>query len=161
MMRRREFLLVSGAAAVAGLPAGCAALRKQSTGEGLAAERVPLACCGLDCGKCEVLQATLKGDREAKAKLASSKVLADAARTWWGRESLAAEDMTCFGCQSEREPLFLSCRGCPIRKCCKGRGLANCGRCAEWQTCGKLARHFKENPQAKENLLRVEARRQI
>jgi len=154
-MRRREFLLASGASAMAGLPAGCAALRKQSTGEGDAAERVPLACCGLDCGKCEVLQATLKGDREAKARLAASQVWADAARKHWGKESLAAEDMTCHGCQSEREPLFLSCRACPIRKCCKGRGLANCGKCAEWQTCAKLARHFKENPEAKENLERV------
>jgi len=156
-MRRREFLLASATAAMAGLPAGCAALRKQSTGGPHAAERVPLACCGLDCGKCEVLQATLKGDRELMAKLASSTVWSGAARKHWDRESLAAEDMTCFGCQSERQPLFLSCRGCPIRKCCKGRGLANCGECAEWRTCEKLARHFKENPQARENLRRIAA----
>lgn len=148
MMRRREFLMSSGVAAMAGLPAGCVAPKMRNTGS------IPLACCGLDCAKCEVLQATLKGDPEAKAKLASSKPWADAARKWWGRESLAAEDMTCYGCQSERQPLFLSCRGCPIRKCCKGRGLANCGKCVEWQTCAKLARHFKENPQARENLLR-------
>jgi hypothetical protein len=145
-MDRREFLSASAAAAMAGLPAGCAALRKHD------GERVPLACCGLDCGECEVLQATLKGDREAKARLAASKPWADAARKWWGRESLSAEDMTCYGCQSERQPLFLSCRACPIRKCCKGRGLANCGHCAEWQTCGKLARHFRDNPRARKNL---------
>ncbi|MBM4040838.1 MAG: DUF3795 domain-containing protein [Planctomycetes bacterium] len=153
-MDRRKFLLASAAAAMAGLPAGCAALRKHGAG------RMPLACCGLDCGKCEVLQATLKGDREAKARLASSKVWADAARQHWGKQSLAAEDMTCYGCQSDRGPLFLSCRACPIRKCCKGRGLANCGKCVEWRTCAKLARHFKENPEARENLLGMEAKRE-
>jgi hypothetical protein len=112
-----------------------------------------LASCGLDCSTCTVYQATLAGDREAQARcIAEWQATAD---EHWGGVKLRPEDMVCRGCTSEAEPVFISCRRCPIRGCCRSKGFKTCAECAEWSTCGRLSGLLADVPAARENLQRL------
>jgi hypothetical protein len=60
------------------------------------------------------------------------------------------EQINCAGCNGGGV-LFHYPTVCEIRACVKGRGLANCGACADY-ACEKLQGFFQMAPQAKVNL---------
>ena len=81
-----------------------------------------IACCGLDCGKCDARRATLTDDsalREKTAKLWSQM----------NGVEITPEMINCVGCRVDgvKSPYcdFL----CPIRQCALGRGYATCAGC--------------------------------
>jgi hypothetical protein len=107
-----------------------------------------LGCCGLNCEECPVFIATLKNDKELKAKSAKewSTIYAD-----YLVKSLEPEDINCEGCHSENA--FVGCKTCEIKKCCGEKGFRTCASCNEYSSCGMLNGFFAfPHQQAKENL---------
>jgi hypothetical protein len=110
-----------------------------------------IAYCGLDCGQCPALEATLKDDDAERARVAQM----------WSKEfgaDLKAEDINCAGCLSTTEPLFNHCRVCEIRQCGLDRQVINCAHCDEYG-CEKLTKFHGMAPEAKKNLERIRADR--
>ncbi len=114
-----------------------------------------LAYCGVDCAACEVFQATANGDRERQARCAAEWT--PVAIQHWGMAELKAEDMVCRGCRNDTGPLFLGCRKCPIRACCREHGFRTCAECREWTACERLAGLLADVPAARETLTRLSA----
>lgn len=104
-----------------------------------------IACCGLDCEKCDARLATVNDDnalREKTAKLWSEL----------NGVPITAEMINCMGCRADgvKTPF---CDGmCEIRKCVNSRGYDTCGECAELETCETVAMIVKNNPDALNNL---------
>ena len=104
-----------------------------------------IACCGLDCGKCEARAATLNNDDALRAKVA---------RKWseLNGVEITPEMINCVGCRADgvKTPYCESL--CPIRQCALGTQVETCGSCAEMETCGKLAPIVSTNDEARRNL---------
>ena len=83
------------------------------------------ALCGLYCGVCRQQQATREDDRKTLGRLA--KIYA---RRLPELAPLAAEDLLCDGCLSERRSKF--CRRCAIRECVLERGYVGCHECEQF-----------------------------
>jgi len=107
-----------------------------------------IACCGLDCSRCEGYLATQKNDddqRIAVAKAWSARYNAD----------IKPEHINCDGCRSEGEKFFHT-DNCEIRKCCMERNIGNCAVCDEY-VCDKLDKFLEVAPEAKTALDRLRA----
>lgn len=99
-----------------------------------------IACCGLDCSKCEAYIATKTNDDNKRVEVARN----------WSTEfsaDIKPEDINCYGCCSEGQK-FSHCNVCEIRKCCMGKEVANCAVC-DMYTCDKLENFFKIAPDAR------------
>ncbi len=110
-----------------------------------------LGYCGLNCETCLILVAKKNNDNELRIKTAREFF------TLYGGSStgrpIKPEDINCDGCQSE-DDLFIGCRSCRIRKCCRERGFDTCANCAEYPVC-QVLNDFLAHPahqQAKDNL---------
>ena len=151
-MERRRFLGCVGCAGAAAM-AGCAMIQR---GEGEAVPRPKdLAYCGVDCTKCDVRKATRDDDEEARKR--ALKLWEKTAQEHWGMKTLDPAILKCQGCRAEGEAIFKGCRHCPIRRCCRKRGLASCGLCPEWRACERLVELFADAPEARGNLARIAA----
>jgi hypothetical protein len=84
-----------------------------------------MAPCGLYCGVCGVLYATLDNNVKFKERL-----LGVYKGGLPGGESLSIEDIRCRGCLSE-EP-FVYCTRCAIKDCTRDKGYAGCHECEEF-----------------------------
>jgi hypothetical protein len=103
-----------------------------------------IAYCGLACHECGAFVATRENDDQKRAEVARQ----------WSRmfkADIKPENINCKGCLSREEPLFSHCKICEIRSCGMGKGIANCGACADYP-CPKLDFIFKGVPAAKERL---------
>jgi hypothetical protein len=104
-----------------------------------------IACCGLDCEKCDARIATINNDdalREATA------------RKWAGMNNapeITADMITCLGCRTEGIKSGW-CSMCEIRSCALGKGFETCGGCAELDSCRKVAPVLENDPEARNNL---------
>ena len=108
-----------------------------------------IAYCGLDCGQCPALGATLKDDDAERARVAEM----------WSKEfgaDLKPDDINCDGCLADSDRLFSHCRVCEIRACSRERGLINCAVCDDYG-CEKLTKFHDMVPEARENLDRIRA----
>ena len=114
-----------------------------------------VAYCGVDCTSCDVRKATIGNDKAALER--AHKLWTKTAQEHWGMKTLDPAILKCKGCRSEGQDIFKGCRHCPIRRCCRKRGLASCAQCAEWESCGKLKGLFADEPRARENLARIAA----
>ncbi len=104
-----------------------------------------IACCGLDCEKCDARIATLNDDnalREATARKWSEMN---------NSPEITPETINCEGCRTEGVK-FGFCSMCEIRSCAAGRGFATCGECAELESCPKIAPILENDPGARCNL---------
>lgn len=102
-----------------------------------------LAYCGIDCGACPALIATRTNDDALRRKIAAE----------WSQSfghDLKPEQINCTGCTSEGAHINY-CAMCEIRKCARGRQLANCALCADYG-CATLAGFLKNAPEAKARL---------
>ncbi len=84
-----------------------------------------IAPCGLYCGVCAILYATLDNNRKFKERL-----LGVYKGTLPESENLSAEDIHCRGCLSV-EP-FLFCNQCAIRDCTAKKGYTGCHECKDF-----------------------------
>lgn len=104
-----------------------------------------IACCGLDCEKCEARLATLNDDNRLREKVAKE----------WGEMNqmeFQPEWINCMGCRTERCKTFYCSDVCKIRKCVLQKGYNTCGDCCEMQTCSILGELATNAPEVYENL---------
>ena len=104
-----------------------------------------IACCGLDCEKCDARIATINRDdalREKTAKL----------WTELNHAEIPAEILYCSGCRTEGVKFPYCDSMCPIRQCALKKQIGTCGDCPELETCGKIAPIFSSHAEARENL---------
>ena len=102
-----------------------------------------IAYCGLDCSKCLAFNATQAND---------DKLREDCARRWtrmFKHEILPAQ-INCDGCKVEGRHFF-HCEVCGIRACASGRGLDNCGHCADFG-CEKIEGLMQMDPNIRKAL---------
>ncbi len=103
-----------------------------------------LAICGLDCATCDARLATVNDD-EALRKATAEK---------WAKEfgfPCTPEMIACTGCTEEGAKIG-HCAECAMRLCAMDRSLANCGACAEYETCKKIGDFIAQVPDAKTRL---------
>ena len=106
-----------------------------------------IACCGLDCEKCDARLATVNDDDALRRKTAElwSKL---------NNAEITPEMINCTGCRTDGVKTPFCSDFCAIRKCALGKGLNTCADCTELQGCGTLAMITADNEQALNNLLR-------
>ena len=115
----------------------------------MAKTREELSYCGCDCEECNIYRAMVYGE---ELKPETIQRWQEDARKYWGVESLKPEQLNCRGCRDESEDKFSGFKLCPIRCCCKNRGLSSCGLCPERKTC-----ELHDVPKGRENLERIAA----
>lgn len=106
-----------------------------------------IAYCGIVCTDCSAYVATQAHDQAALERVAAQ---------WqeeYGLADITAESAICDGCLGSDGRRCYYCAACEIRACGTGRGVANCGHCADY-VCGKLDRFFGLgfDPQARTRL---------
>lgn len=101
-----------------------------------------IAYCGIDCSECPAYLATQSGDIKTIRKVAKE----------WSSDSMTfePEEIRCEGCNQDGI-VFIWCRECPIRSCCRGKGYENCAYCEDYD-CDNLKMTFEKTPSAKKRL---------
>lgn len=104
-----------------------------------------LSYCGLDCNGCDGYIATKNDDAALRAEIAAK----------WSKDfghAIAPEDIHCVGCPEDGRHIAYCESMCEIRKCARGRAVATCAACADFESCAHLQGFFKMAPHAKANL---------
>lgn len=103
-----------------------------------------ISYCGIDCEHCDAYVATRTCDNGLKARVAHqwSKI--------YGRE-ITPEEVSCGGCTCVGTHGIYCDTMCRVKPCCREKGLAHCGRCAEFP-CEKLKEIFAYYPGAEDRL---------
>jgi hypothetical protein len=104
-----------------------------------------IACCGLDCEKCEARLATINNDDTLRKKVA---------KEWseLNKVEITPQMINCTGCRIEGAKTPFCQSLCPIRKCVNSKGYETCGNCSEMEHCDKLSMVTSNNKQALSNL---------
>lgn len=104
-----------------------------------------IACCGLDCEKCEARLASINNDDSLREKVA---------REWseLNKVEITPQMINCTGCRIEGAKTPFCQSLCPIRKCVSSKGYETCGNCSEMEHCDKLSMVTSNNKQALCNL---------
>lgn len=105
-----------------------------------------IACCGLDCERCDARIATLNDDEALRE---------ETARRWSEMNhvpEITADTIRCTGCRTEGAK-FAYCGMCAIRRCASARGYETCGSCPELEHCPTVGAVHSHTPEAKANLL--------
>lgn len=104
--------------------------------------REELGYCGCDCEECNIYRSMLYRE-ELKPEIV--KRWQEDAKKYWGIESLDPKQLNCKGCRNESGDTFIGWKLCPVKNCCKKRGLSSCGICPEFQTCEWLEPDGRKN----------------
>ena len=105
-----------------------------------------IACCGIDCEKCDARIATLSNNHALRE---------ETAKKWsvmYHSPDITAESINCVGCRVDGVKIA-HCNDCEIRTCAVAKGFQTCGDCKELETCQKVSFVLQNVPGAKENLL--------
>ena len=104
-----------------------------------------IACCGLDCRKCDAYIATMNNDDNLRKKTADlwSK-LNDA--------KITPEMINCTGCRMDGVKTPFCDSMCQIRQCTMTKMLPTCGSCTSIESCEKLSMITDTNKDALNNL---------
>lgn len=104
-----------------------------------------IACCGLDCEKCDAYIATLNNDNKLREKTANlwSKL---------NKTEITPEMINCTGCRTAGAKTFFCSSLCQVRKCVKSKNFETCATCTDLKTCQIVAQIHKNNKEALENL---------
>ncbi len=104
-----------------------------------------IACCGLDCEKCDARIATLNNDNELREKTA--KLWSELNQT-----QITPEMINCTGCTVGKVHTPYCESFCQIRKCALSKHYKTCGECEKMNTCDILSAITQNNPDAVKNL---------
>lgn len=107
-----------------------------------------IACCGLDCEKCDARIATVTNDSALRAKTAAL----------WTRLNgvpITPEMIHCTGYRIGGIKTPFCDRLCPIRRCVREKGLDTCADCGRMDGCPTLGSIAANNPSVLENLKRL------
>ena len=102
-----------------------------------------IAYCGLVCTGCPLFIAAGSNDKE------KARVVVLLLKREYGIDA-AIEDIYCDGCRAEGR-LYAGCARCEIRPCAIARGVATCGRCADFP-CPTIETFLEAEPSAREVL---------
>ena len=105
-----------------------------------------IAFCGLVCSECEGYKATQANDEAWKERVAAQW------REEFHTENIDVAAVTCDGCLAFEGRLGGYCTKCEIRACGIERGVENCGTCADYETCAKIAGFIQMVPAVKGTL---------
>lgn len=94
--------------------------------------RDELNYCGLDCEGCDIYHSTVLG--KALNPEVFERWQKDF-KKFWQIELTSPGQLKCRGCRSDMEDEFFGFKLCPIRNCCRKRGLSSCGLCPDFKTC--------------------------
>lgn len=107
-----------------------------------------IACCGLDCEKCDAYIATRTDDAELRQKTAEL----------WSKLNgveITADMINCSGCRVDGAKTPFCDAICPIRKCSVNKKYDTCADCGEIDSCQTLGTITNRNKQAMENLKKL------
>lgn len=105
-----------------------------------------IACCGLNCEKCDAYIATVNNDDDLRAKTAKKW-------TEMNHHLIEPEWINCEGCRTEGIKFYFCSNLCEIRKCVKDKGYETCGNCFEIDACPKVRMIHENCGEARENLV--------
>lgn len=107
-----------------------------------------IACCGLDCEKCDAYIATINNDDALREKVA---------KLWakMNNAPITPEMITCTGCRMEGAKTPYCGYMCEIRKCVIKKGFDTCAKCSDMENCETVGMVFSEAPQAIINLQKL------
>lgn len=104
-----------------------------------------IACCGLDCEKCDARIATVTNDNALREKTA----------TLWTKlngVTITPEMIHCTGCRMKGVKTPFCDSLCTVRNCVREKGLDTCADCEQMEQCRTLGGITANNPSALENL---------
>lgn len=104
-----------------------------------------IACCGLDCAKCDARIATINNDDILRQKTA--KLWCEMNHT----DLITPESINCMGCRADGVKFAYCSHMCEIRKCAVTKGYETCAECNDKPSCSKLD-PFRNNEEVKANL---------
>ena len=104
-----------------------------------------IAYCGLDCAGCSAYIATQNNDQALREKTAVE---------WTKMHSFnfTPDMINCTSCKGDGVKIGY-CSQCEIRKCGSGKGVVNCGACAEFVTCKIINDFLVQVPEIRDNLV--------
>jgi len=104
-----------------------------------------IACCGLDCEKCDARIATVHNDSALREKTA---------RLWSeiNHAPITAEMINCMGCRADGAKTPYCDSMCEIRKCVLKKGFDTCGGCSELERCKTVGAILENSPDALNHL---------
>ena len=104
-----------------------------------------LACCGLDCEKCDARIATVNDD---------AKMREETAKLWTQLNGveISADMIHCTGCRVSGAKTPFCDHLCEIRKCVRKKKYNTCADCADMDTCERWKPIISNNAQALKNL---------
>ncbi len=105
-----------------------------------------IACCGIDCAKCDARTATVNDDNELR------KSTAEKWKAAFNAPSIKPDMINCTGCREDGVK-FSHCEECEIRKCVSNKGFSTCGECSEVKSCALVAPVHQYDPETLNNLL--------
>ena len=94
--------------------------------------REELAYCGCDCEECNIYRATVFGE-ELKPEVIMR--WREDFKKYHGIDLTDVNLLKCWGCRYEGLDSYYGFKLCPMRGCCKRRGLSSCQLCSELKTC--------------------------
>ena len=104
-----------------------------------------IACCGLDCEKCDARVATIANDDKLREETATKW------REMYGSADITPESINCVGCRIDGVKIG-HYADCEIRKCVQAKGFITCGDCNELDSCQIVSFVLQNVPDAKTNL---------
>ncbi len=104
-----------------------------------------IACCGLDCEKCEARKATITNDDNLREIVAKKW-------TELNQVLITKEMINCEGCRVNGVKTPFCDKLCSIRKCVLEKNFETCGDCELLDNCSKIAMIISYNKQALNNL---------
>ena len=103
-----------------------------------------IAYCGLICTDCGAYIATQNDDDKQRKEVAEEW-------TEKYKHDFKPEDINCDGCLTSSRRVVGHCMVCPIRKCGREKGVANCTCCQDYP-CKQLEEFFTFVPACKVTL---------
>lgn len=104
-----------------------------------------IACCGLDCDKCDAHIATVNNDNALREKTA---------KLWAALNNapITAEMINCDGCRADGIKTPFCDSMCEIRQCVLKKGYATCADCPDSDGCAVLGAITNASEEARSNL---------
>lgn len=107
-----------------------------------------IACCGLDCEKCDARIATITNNDALREKTAALWTKLNAA-------AITPDMIRCTGCRAEGAKTPFCDKLCPVHNCVREKGLDTCADCGQMDGCRTLGRIAANSPFVLENLRKL------